>query len=143
MYPVLQGVSLFLPSASSPSAQQPIDWNQKTGLFEPGREDRGFGQLCVLGGFSLRPFLGDSETVFLPFNNMGQKSSCFVYMISSGAHCYRMSHGEGVCPNPGMCNPGSTRETHLVTIALGTQESFSNVFFFLFSLAAPKSLYGS
>ena len=92
MYSVLQGASLFLPSASSPSAQQSIDWNQKTGLFEPGRGERGFGQLCVLGGFSLRSFLGDSENIFLPFNNMGQKSACFIYMISSGAHFYRMSH---------------------------------------------------
>ena len=133
------GVSLFLPSVSSPSTQQSIDWDKKTGLFEPGREERGFRQLCVLGGFSPRSFLGDSENIFLPFYNMGQKRAWFMYMNSSGAHFHRMSHGEGLFPNLGTCKPGSARETHIVTIALGTQENFSNVFSFF--LAAPKGLW--
>lgn len=38
-----------------------------------------------------------------------------------------MSQGEELFPNLGTCKPGPTRETHKVTINLGTQESF---FFF-------------
>ena len=141
MYSVLQGVSLFLPSASSPSAEQSIDWNQKIGLFEPGRGEKGFGQLYVLGGFSLRSFLGDSEKIFLPFSNMGQKSARFIYMISSDAHFYRMSHGEGLFPNLGTYKPGSARETHISHYSPGNPGEFLKCVF-LFS-GCTQGLVGS
>ena len=43
-----------------------------------------------------------------------------------------MSQGEELFPNLGTCKSGPTREMHKVTINLGTQESFSNAFSFLF-----------